>query len=298
MANRQWSGKTGGGSFGQKFLFGILKRIRVSFLYPILYVVTPFYWLLGKQGRKAMVIYFHHRLGESKLQAIYSSLKNHLIFGKIVLDKFALLAGNVEQFKVTVDNVEIFNNAIEQPNGFFVISAHVGNFELAGHCLKQNKKNLNGIIFDGEGEVMKQRRADAFKKSRLNLIPVTNDMSHLFAIKEAIEKGEIITLPCDRLLGSPKSFSCELLNKEAQFPIGTFRLAAQLDAPIYTVFIMKEKGLHYHGFVKQLTPLKNEKASIKKAEHLGRQYVKELETILKQYPEQWFNYYDFWNDLG
>lgn len=298
MADRQWSGKTGGGSFGQKFLFGTLKRVRVSFLYPVLYVVTPFYWLFGKQGRKTTMAYFQHRLGQSKLQAICSSLQNHLIFGKIVLDKFALLAGNVKQFKVTVDNVEIFNKAIEQPNGFFVVSAHVGNFELAGHCLKQDKKNLNGIIYGGEGEAMKQRRADAFKKSRLNLIPVTNDMSHLFAIKEAIDNGEIVTIPCDRLFGSPKSYTCSLLNQETQFPIGTFRLAAQLDAPVFVIFIMKEKHLHYHGFVKQLTPLENEKASIKKAEHLGKQYVAELETILKHYPEQWFNYYDFWNDLG
>lgn len=298
MADRQWSGKTGGGSFGQKFLFGILKRVRVSFLYPILYVVTPFYWIFGTQGRKSTMMYFQHRLGQSKLHAIRSSLHNHLIFGKIVLDKFALLAGNVEQFKVTVDNVEIFNKAIEQPNGFFVVSAHVGNFELAGHCLKQDKKNLNGIIYGGESEAMKQRRSDAFKKSRLNLIPVTNDMSHLFAIKEAIDKGEIVTIPCDRLFGSPKSYTCSLLNKETQFPIGTFRLAAQLDAPVFAIFIMKEKHLHYHGFVKQLMPLENEKASVKKAEHLGKQYVAELETILKHYPEQWFNYYDFWNDLG
>lgn len=296
MADRQWSGKTGGGSFGQKFLFGTLKRVRVSFLYPILYVVTPFYWLFGKQGRKAMMAYFQKRLGQSKTQAILSSLQNHLIFGKIVLDKFALLAGNVNQFSVTVDNVEIFNKAIDEPNGFFVVSAHIGNFELAGHCLKQDKKNLNGIIFGGEGEAMKQRRADAFKKSRLNLIPVANDMSHLFAIKEAIDNGEIVTIPCDRLFGSTKSFTCSFFNTATQFPIGTFRLAAQLDAPVYAIFIMKEKGLRYHGFVKQLMPLEDEKASIKKAEHLGKQYVAELEAVLKKYPEQWFNYYDFWND--
>ncbi len=295
--NRQWTGKTGGGSFGQKSLFWILSHIQVNFVYPVLYLVIPFYLLFGRKGYLSMMTYFKNHFGMSSYKAFISTLKNHILFGQVVLDKFALLAGNTEQFKVSVDNIEIFSQAIEQPEGFFVVSAHVGNFELAGHCLRQDKKMLNGIVYAGEGKDLQQRRSEAFEKSRLKLIPVSGDMSHLFAIKLAIENGEIVTLPCDRVLGSPKSYSCDFLNKPAQFPIGTFRLAAQLDAPVYCVFIMKAKGLSYHGYVKKLQPLENEKASVKKAESLGKQYVAILESIVRQYPEQWFNYYDFWNEI-
>ncbi len=298
MENRQWSGKTGGGSFGQKFLFRVLRHIRVSFLYPVLYIAIPFYWLFGKKGRKAIMCYFTKHQGYTYWEAVRASLKNHLTFGKIVLDKFALLAENTNQFKITVEDIDLFTNAINQPEGFFVVSAHIGNFELAGHCLRQEKKQLYGIVYSGESQVLQTRRAAAFQKSHLNLIPVSNDMSHLFAIKNAIDNGDIVTLPCDRLLGSTKSYSCDFFEGKAEFPIGTFRLAAQLDAPVFIVFMMKEKGLSYRGFVKKLSPIQNEKASAKKAEFLAKQYVNELENILKQYPEQWFNYYDFWNELN
>ena len=298
MQNRQWTGKTGGGSFGQKSLFAILAKINVSALYPILYIVIPFYLLFGRKGYKAISAYFRNRFGMNGLQAFFATCKNHILFGQVVLDKFALLAGNTEQFSVTVDNVEAFNQAIDQPQGFFVASAHIGNFELAGHCLHQNKKRMNGIAFGGESETMLKRRAEAFEKSNFKLIPVRDDMSHLFAIKQAIEAGDIITIPCDRMFGSPKSYTCDFLGKPAQFPIGTFRIAAQLDAPVYVVFIMKEHGRNYHGYVRQLMPPENEKSSIKKAEYLGKQYVSELETIVKKYPHQWFNYYDFWNELS
>ena len=295
--NRQWTGKTGGGSFGQKSLFAILAKINVSVVYPILSIVIPFYLLFGRKGYKAISTYFQNRFGMNRFQAFFATCKNHITFGKVVLDKFALLAGNTNQFSITVDNIDVFNQAIDQPQGFFVASAHVGNFELAGYCLHQDKKRLNGIAFGGESETMLKRRAEAFEKSHLKLIPVCEDMSHLFAIKEAIELGEIITIPCDRLFGSPKSYTCNFLGKPAEFPIGTFRIAAQLDAPIYVVFIMKERGRNYHGYVKQLTPPANETSSIKKAEYLGKQYVTELEAIVKKYPHQWFNYYDFWNEL-
>ena len=88
----------------------------------------------------------------------------------------------------------------------------------------------------------------------VNLIPVSTDMSHLFAIKKAIEEGEIVSISCDRLWGSTKIYS-QFLNGEAHFPIGTFRFAAQLEAPVLTMFVMKEKGLHYRAYLKSLEPL-------------------------------------------
>jgi len=33
-----------------------------------------------------------------------------------------------------------------------------------------------------------------------------------------------------------------------------------------------------------------------KPRHLANAFAKELERILKLYPEQWFNYYEFWHD--
>ena len=61
--NRQWTGKTGGGSFGQKSLFAILAKINVSVVYPILSIVIPFYLLFGRKGYKAISTYFQNRFG-------------------------------------------------------------------------------------------------------------------------------------------------------------------------------------------------------------------------------------------
>ncbi|MCQ2959963.1 MAG: lipid A biosynthesis (KDO)2-(lauroyl)-lipid IVA acyltransferase [Bacteroidales bacterium] len=295
--NRQWTGKTGGGSLGQKILFWMLSRIQVRFFYPILYIVVPFYMLFGRKGYRAMIAYFCNHFGKNKWQAFCSTYKNHIVFGQVVLDKFAILAGNFSQFRLSVDNIDALNQALDKSEGFFVVSAHVGNFELSGVTFRQNKKKLNGIVYGGEVQTLQQRRNEVFNQSNMNFISVTNDMSHLFIIKDAIENGEIVTIHGDRLFGSPKSYYTDFINKSAKFPIGAFRLATQLDAAVYTVFIMKEKGVSYKGYVTQLNPLKDENSSIKKAEHLGKQYAAALEKVVLQYPEQWFNFYDFWNEI-
>lgn len=295
--DRQWNGKTGGGSFGQKFLFWALSKVKVSAIYPILYLVIPFYMLFGRKGYKAIMAYFRNHHGMNWLQAFKATFNNHIIFGKVVLDKFAVLAGNTNQFTITVDNMNIFTDVTNQPEGFVVASAHIGNFELAGRCLTQDKKAMYGLVFGGETKQMQEHR-DKNETSNLKPIPVASDMSHLFAMKDALETGGIISVPCERLFGSQKSYTCSLLGKDAKFPIGIFRIASQLNVPVLGIFIMKEKGLTYHGYVRKFKTLENETSSVKQAENYGKQYVAFLEEMLLKYPEQWFNYYDFWNELN
>ncbi len=296
--NRQWKGKTGGGSFGQWFLFTVLGKIKVSVLYPVLYIVIPFYLLFGRKGYNSVMAFFQKHIGLSKWQAFKATYKNYITFGKVVLDKFALLAGNAKQFSITVENIDTFTEATCKPEGAFVISAHVGNFELAAHCLHQDKKQFYSLIYNGESQAILERREKTLSKFNMNHISVTNDMSHLFAIKNAIETGDMVIIHGDRLFGSPKYFLADFLGKPAKFPIGAFRIAAQLEAPIYVVFIMKDKGLSYQGYVHKLEYPTEEYSSIKKAEYMGKQFVASLEDLLKKYPEQWFNYYDFWEELS
>lgn len=296
MADKQWQGKTGGGRFGQYFLFAALKRIPVRVFYPVLYIVTPFYTIFGRKARRETVRYFRENHGWSKCRAIRGTFRNNLIFGKVVLDKFAMMANNVSQFNVEVENIELFNEMLAKPEGMILASAHIGNFELVGHCLKQDRKKVNGIIFGGESQQLKKHRNDSSEEANINLIPVSEDMSHLFAIKNALENGEIISILGDRSFGSAKSFRIPFLGRDAFFPIGMFKMAAQLDVPVLAIFVMKERGTRYRAHIFNLNTGKKYGNNGEKALKLATEYVSCLETVLHKYPAQWFNYYEFWKE--
>ena len=57
---------------------------------------------------------------------------------------------------------------------------------------------------------------------------------------------------------------------------------------------MKEAVKKYHIFIEQIQGQGN--TIREKAADIARQYVTSIETVLRKYPEQWFNYYEFWND--
>ncbi len=294
MENKDWKGKTGGGWFGQNFLLLFLSKVKVVWLYPVLYLVIPFYLIFAKKGRDAIYSYFRDRLYYSKWKAFLSTYRNHILFGEVVLDKFAILAGNAKQFKVEMQGEDVIHDLLAGESGFIIASAHFGNLEMAGLSIHQDKKKINGIIFGGERKGFQEQRDSAFGKMNINLIPVSDDMSHLFTIKNALEEGEVVTIPCDRFLGGNKKVTLDFLGSETDFPVGTFRLAAQLNVPVASLFIVKISHSKYYGYAKRLDPSPDATNSVAQAEHLTRVFAAELEDVVKQYPLQWFNFYSFW----
>lgn len=294
QSNSEWKGKTGGGWFGQNFLLLVLSKVRVVWLYPVLYLVIPFYLIFAKKGRNAIYSYFRERHHYAKWKAFLSTCRNHILLGEVVLDKFAILAGNAAQFKVEMQGDDVIHDLLCGESGFIIASAHFGNLEMAGLSIHQDKKRINGIIFGGERKGFQDQRDSAFGKMNINLIPVTEDMSHLFTIKNALDDGEVVTIPCDRFLGGNKKVSLDFLGSEADFPVGTFRLAAQLGVPVAALFIVKISHSRYYGYAKLLQPSAEATNSVQQAEHLTRQFASELESMVKQYPLQWFNFYSFW----
>lgn len=76
--------------------------------------------------------------------------------------------------------------------------------------------------------------------------------------------------------------------------MGPFLLAAKFKVPVSFVFAVKESKLHYHFFASEV---KDYTAANKDAvmQEMLNEYAAEMEKKLKQYPEQWFNYYNFWH---
>jgi len=294
-----WSGKTGGGRFGQRAMFKILRSVDVRFAYAVLYLVIPFSIAFRPKQFRAIYYMQRKRLQRNPIVAFFQTIRNFLLFGKVVLDKFAMFAGNTAQFKVNVRDQDLFTQTLKRDCGFITAGAHVGNFEIAGCTLQQYNKKFNFISWGGESEEMINHRLEAFKRVNpdAKLITMGEDISYLFDIKSAIENGETIITACDRLCGSPKHFDVDFLGEKASFPLGIFLIATKLKVPVLVVHLFKCRGLRYEGFVKELKYDPAIKSDVEQAESLGRQYVEILEKSVIKHPLQWFNYYNFWQPV-
>jgi predicted LPLAT superfamily acyltransferase len=63
---------------------------------------------------------------------------------------------------------------------------------------------------------------------------------------------------------------------------------------VVAVNVMKTSWKHYRVYV---TPLTYDKEAPRKVQttQLSMAYARELERMVRHYPEQWYNFYAFWN---
>ena len=289
---RAWQGGTDGTSWMHRNLVRIVRHVPLRLMYGFVAIfVVPFYFAFSK-GYKPMYHYFNRRLGYRPLRAFFSVYRNYCRFSQVILDRFYMFSGG--KFDMEVENYHLYQELADGEPGFMILSAHVGCYELAGYTLVATKKRFNALAFGEEAEAIVENRERLFKDTNIRIIPVKDDLSHLFALNDALDNGESVSFPSDRLLGKQRTVECEFLGSPARFPMGPFALAAQRDLPVLTVNVMKTSAKRYKVFVNRL-----QKEGEKRDERIKgyvRQYVGHLEEVLRLYPEQWFNYYEFWND--
>jgi predicted LPLAT superfamily acyltransferase len=85
----------------------------------------------------------------------------------------------------------------------------------------------------------------------------------------------------------------------AGFPVGAFALASALDVEVLSIFVLKSSYRKYIVYVK---PIRIEGCCARDRQGVTEEYVRafagEMERILRLYPLQWFNYYDFFDEEG
>lgn len=288
---KKWAGTTYGNGWMHRSLISMLRRIDVRVLYAFVAVFVVPVCLVVNQGQKIIYRYFRDIWALSPLQSFLKTYKNFYLFGQVVVDRFAMYAG--KKFNIEIVGYQNFLDLASQEEGFLQLSAHVGNYELAGYTLKAEKKRLNALVFAGEKSSVMENRNRMFEGTNIRMIAIKNDMSHMFEINNALSDGEIVSMPSDRMFGSTKSISQTFLGKKADFPAGPFVVAASRSLNVLAVNVMKTSAKTYKIFV---TPLAYDKTAPKKEQlrQLSLSYVQELERIVTLYPEQWYNYYEFW----
>lgn len=291
LQHNEWSGKTDGQPWMQRSLIVMFRVLPLWLPYGIMALVVPFYMIINRKGRKATYRFFRDRLGFGRWKSFWKVYANHFRFGQIILDRFGVYAG--KKYHFITEGQELMDEMEKHPEGFVNLSSHVGNYEIAGYSLKPKSKRFNALVYAGETATVMENRQRLLTQNNMSMIPVREDMSHIFELNAAVDRGEIVSMPADRVYGSQKTASCMFLGAKARFPLGAFAMAAQKNVPMLAVFVMKESYKTYHAYVREIQCDREAKLREQMIQ-LAQSFATTLEEIVRRYPTQWFNYFDFW----
>ena len=182
-------------------------------------------------------------------------------------------------------------------DGGILISGHVGNWEVGGKALDVLNKKINVLVFDGEEQAIKKYMSNVLTDRNVHFIKIGNDFSHMYEIKQALAKKEIIAMTGDRFIDGNKTVRINFLGEPALFPLGPWLIASYFNVPVSYVFAVKESSKQYRFYASPIKIVPSIKNPMKRSELLSdsmKEYVSEFENIARKYPLQWYNYYNFW----
>ncbi|MDQ2770442.1 MAG: lysophospholipid acyltransferase family protein [Bacteroidota bacterium] len=287
----EWQGKSQASVTGYKIFGFFVKRFGVRVAYVILLFVAFYYFCFSWPSSQAILDFYRRRLHFPALKSLRLLYVNYFRFGQTLIDKFAVLAGQQAAFTFSFDGGHHLDEMVAEGNGGILLSAHAGNWEAAGQLLSRLNRPVSIVMYDGEEAQIKQYLQQSANK-KFQVIFVKPDLSHIFKINAALAANELVCIHGDRFLPGAKTLTLDFLGAPARFPEGPFLLALKFSVPVTFVYAFKESATHY---ALSATPARRYRT----ADHdtvgtIATAYAATLETKVRQHPEQWFNYYDFW----
>ena len=289
----KWQGKSKSNPTGYKIFVFIINNIGIKASYILLVFVAFYYFLFSIKTSKPIYNFYKTKLGFGTSKAVIYLFKNYFTLGQVLIDKVALLAKIKTNFTFHSDGKHHLEQIVKSGKGGLFLSAHAGNWEAAGQMLEHINTFVNIVMFDGEDENIKKYLDSVTGKRTFKIIYVKEDLSHIFQIKAALAANEIVCMHADRYLPGNKTLSASFLGEEAPFPYGPFLLSLKFDAPTVFVYAFKETSTHYHFY--SSAPQNYSKSNGDTEMSVLIDFISDLENKVKKYPEQWFNYYDFYS---
>ncbi len=217
--------------------------------------------------------------------------------GRFLLDLFrfermsdAEIAARVPEF-LGVENIK---KAIEAGKGAIILTAHIGHWELGGILLKYLgfKVNVVQYLYDSDEQ---NRILDKNKEIRgIKIISPDNPAGFAIGAYNALKRNELVAIQGDRELNK-SGIRVDFFGKPAMFPKGPALLAMKTGAPLIPAFTIMGRDGKYHPVAEHPIEMTDTgdieadlRANISKIAIIFEKYV-------RQHPEQWFNFYYFWD---
>ncbi|MPM75228.1 hypothetical protein SDC9_122219 [bioreactor metagenome] len=127
----------------------------------------------------------------------------------------------------------------------------------------------------------------------------TGKLDAMLKVHARLAEGALVGVLADRSLGDEARVPVELLGSPAMLPLGPFRMAAMLDAPVLFMAGLYHGGNRYTIRFAPIAdfstvPRAQRDAAIHDAMH---RYATVLAQCCREAPSNWFNFFDFWNDF-
>ena len=293
----RWQERPEGGGFVAVWLICTLAlRAGRSFARLMLHPITLYFFVRRGPERRASRAYLARVLGRP---ATALDVMRHIhCFASTILDRVFLLSGQFERFEIRTQGLEELHRVVDEGRGLLLVGSHLGSFDaMRALSLKRPDIRVRIVIDTGHNPAMTRLFAQLNPTLAAGIIDARMDgTSVALAIKEALDRGEIVTLLADRPGAGEPTVPALVLGAEARLPSSPWLLAAALKVPVALCFGLYLGGnrydLRFEGFADRVQLERRGRDAALAA--IVQRYADRLSHHARAAPWNWFNFYDYW----
>jgi len=262
-------------------------------------LVAFYYLLCAPHARRAAREFLRRVHGrEPTWGEVYTQI---LRFAQCTLDAFFWVSGKTRYFRVTRNGSHHLAALRDAKRGAILLGAHLGSFYAMRARSEVEKLPLYAVVYTRHA----RRINDALERldpgQNAKVLEMSEGVDFVFRIQELIEEGALVAILADRVppnasKGEGRTVEVEFLGGHARFPVGPYLLASMLKCPVYLTFGLYRDPDHYElhcePFAERIElPRARREEALR--EYVSR-YAERLEHYCRMAPDNWFNFYDFW----
>jgi len=218
--------------------------------------------------------------------------------GKALIDRTAIGILGEDCMEVSFPERESLLGLLKEGRGLILMTAHVGCWQAAMSSLRSIGVPVHLLLQREEGDIDLHYYEHSGAAPFFRIIDPRNPMGGVIEIMQALKCGEVVCVMGDRPFGSSKgTVAVDFLGDKALFPLSAFKIASVTGAPVVILFSEKSGPRHYrlglYGVIRV-------KAGLGRAERefvpYVSQFVRALESYTRNYPYQFFNFFNMWEN--
>ena len=294
-----WKSRREGGGFAPMWmLIRLASRLGRGVVRPLLWPITAYFLLRRGPERRGSINYLSRVLGRPA--TLRDGARHVHTFASTILDRVFLLGGDLDRFDVEVSGLDDLHRLLDQGRGVLLFGSHLGSFEVLRVLATRRPDYIIRVVLDKSQSPALMKLLDALNPTIANsVIDAARDgPSVAIAMKAALDDGALVAMLVDRARPDEPAIAVPFLGEPARFPTTPWLVAAALKVPVALGFGLYRGGrryqLHFESFADQTVDVpRNARAQARAL--LIRRYASRLETMTRDAPYNWFNFYDFWS---
>ena len=224
-------------------------------------------------------------------------LSNITHFSRMMADYFHCAAEEDRAVELLEEwrGFENLEAALALGNGVILVTAHLGNWELGGTLLAMKGLPMSIITLEEPSSELTHWRQE--RRRQLGIKTITVGPGHDFAFVEmiqALRRNEILAMLVDRPYAGT-GLPVTIFDASTDFSTGPALLWQHTNAAIVPAFVLQNEDGRYVSFADPMIPMQSNGDPRLALAGNTQRIATYFESVIRQYPEQWFNYVPVWN---